>query len=75
MSGRSPVGCISVSLLSEACIAYSKDKFYMGKGYLVHFVNAHCKMNSEVNKSLIEKNYCKMNSEVNKSLIEKTTAK
>ena len=60
VSGRSSVGCISVSLLSEACIAYSKDKVFMGKGYLVHFVDAHCEMNSEVNKSLIEKNLLDM---------------
>ena len=56
VSGRSPGGCISVSLVSKACIAYSKDKVFMGKGHLVHFVDAHCEMNSEVNKSLIEKN-------------------
>ena len=28
----------------------------MGKGNLVHFVDAHCEMNLEVSKSLIEKN-------------------
>ena len=56
VSSRSPVGSISVSLVSEACIAYSKDKVFMGKGHLVHFIDAHCEMNSEVNKSLTEKN-------------------
>ena len=56
MSGGSPVGCISVSLVSEACIAYSKDKVFVGKGHPVHFVDAHCEMNLEVNKSLIETN-------------------
>ena len=31
VSGRYLVGCVPVSLLSEACIAYSKDNVFMGK--------------------------------------------
>ena len=32
----------------------------MGKGHLVHFVDAHCEMNSKVNKYLINKNLLKI---------------
>ena len=60
LSGRSPVGCTPVLLLFKNCMTYSKSKVFMGKGHLEHFVDAHCEMNSEVNKTLVNKNLLKI---------------
>ena len=47
-------------VISDACISYSNDKIYMGRGHIAHFVSADGAMKSETNKELIDRNLFKV---------------
>ena len=49
-----------VLVISDACISYSKDKVYMGRGHISHFMSVDGLMISETNKELIDHNLFKV---------------